>query len=415
MEQARSNSPSGRLALMLAALVAVGPFAIDTYLPAFPAMAVYFGVSTASVQLSISFFFIGSAIGQVVGGPISDRVGRRPVAMVGLVIYTITSFLIIFAPTVELLWLLRFIQALGGGAAVVISAATVRDCYSGREAARMLSLISMIMLMAPLVAPGVGSILLAVQDWKSIFLLLTVYGSLMILMVIFQLPETLNRKEAQELKKHSGIRGVMHSYGKVLGHGKAMGFVLCTGFSLGCLFTFLTGSSFTYIEYFGVSTSLYPIMFGSSVMLFMVFNRINMRLLNKYEPEQLIPMGMGMQLIAAVSLVCHVVFFEPLLSVVYFLVLMTISSIGFIAANATSCTLRYFPGDSGTANAVIGTLNFGLGGLVGIFMSMMHDGTLVPIAIVMLINSVMSVIFFNVGMRIPDAEPETETSSVSSR
>ncbi|MGI9277779.1 MAG: multidrug effflux MFS transporter [Endozoicomonas sp.] len=408
MEQASSHSPSRRLAIMLAALVAVGPFAIDTYLPAFPTMAEYFGVSTASIQLSISFFFIGSAIGQVVGGPISDRIGRRPVALAGLVIYTITSFLIVFAPSVELLWLLRFIQALGGGAAVVISAATVRDCYSGREAARMLSLISMIMLMAPLVAPGVGSLLLALQGWKSVFVLLTVYGSLLMLMVIFQLPETLNK---HEVRQDSGIRGVMNSYGKILGHGKAMGFILCTGFSLGCLFTFLTGSSFTYIEYFGVSTTIYPIMFGSSVMLYMVFNRINMRLLNKREPEKLIPVGMIMQFTAALLLLGYVVFFEPRVEVVYFLVLMTISAIGFIAANATSCTLRYFPDDSGTANAVIGTLNFGLGGLVGILMSLLHDGTLVPIAMVMVINSVLSIFFFNLGMRVSGVGLELEKSS----
>ena len=407
MEQASSHSHSRRLALMLAALVAVGPFAIDTYLPAFPAMAVYFGVSTASIQLSISFFFIGSAIGQVIGGPISDRIGRRPVAMTGLVIYTVTSFLIVFAPTVELLWLLRFIQALGGGAAAVVAAATVRDRYSGREAARMLSMISMIMLMAPLVAPGVGALLLAIQGWQSIFVLLTVYGSLMMLMVAFQLPETLNRQAHGEL---GGLRGVMHSYGKVLKHGKAMGFILCTGFSLGCLFTFLTGSSFTYIEYFGVSTTVYPIMFGSSVMLYMVFNRINMRLLNKREPEKLIPVGMTMQFTAALSMLCYVLFFEPRVEIVYFLVLMTISAIGFIAANATSCTLRYFPDDSGTANAVIGTLNFGLGGLVGILMSLLHDGTLVPIAVVMLINSVLSIFFFNLGLRVPEAEPGLEGS-----
>jgi DHA1 family bicyclomycin/chloramphenicol resistance-like MFS transporter len=194
----------------------------------------------------------------------------------------------------------------------------------------------------------------------------------------------------------------VQKYTEVLGNSKAMGFVLCTAFSLGCLFTFLTASAFTYIEYFGVSTNLYPVLFGSNVLIYMMFNRLNMKLLNRYEPVQLIPIGIAMQLTAMVIFngVLHVT--QPNLLFVYLMITVTISSIGFIAANSTSCTLKYFPHSSGTANAVIGTLNFGLGGVVGILMSMMYDGTLVPIATTMLLVSFLSMVFFVWGMRVPE-------------
>ncbi|MGI9282546.1 MAG: multidrug effflux MFS transporter [Endozoicomonas sp.] len=414
MEQASHTPPtnklSTRLALMLAALVAIGPFGIDTYLPAMPAMAAFYDVSTASVQMSISLFFVGFALGQVVGGPVSDRVGRKPVALVGLSIFTLTSLLIIWTTSVEELLLLRFIQALGGGATTVISSAAVRDRYHGRDVAKMLSMVSMIMLMAPMLAPGIGAIALNFFSWQSIFAVLTVYGGLLLLMVVFQLPETNPNPKADGPL----VKGILQKYGEVLGTPKAMGFVLCTGFSLGCLFTFLTGSAFTYIEYFGVSTNLYPVLFGSNVLIYMMVNRLNMKLLNRYDPVQLIPIGIAIQLTSMVvfNLVLH--FFNPGLPFVYLMITLTISSIGFIAANSTSCTLRYFPHSSGTANAVIGTLNFGLGGVVGILMSLMHDGTLVPIATTMFLVSFLSLVFFIWGMRAPEPEIPGQPSDVQS-
>lgn len=407
MEQARSKQLSTRLAVMLAALVAIGPFGIDTYLPALPAMALDYGTSTASVQISISLFLLGFAMGQVIGGPISDRVGRKPVAIVGLLVFTLTSILIMFTQSVDQLLMLRFIQALGGGATTVISAATVRDLYQGKDVARMLSLISMMMLMAPMLAPAIGALAMYVQGWQSIFAVLALYGGVQLIMVIRQLPETNKAPN----KEGSVVKNIIKNYREVLTHGKAMGFVLCTGFSLGSLFTFLTASSFTYIEYFGVPTHIYPILFGSTVMVYMMFNRLNVRLLNRYEPEQLIPIGIGIQLTAMIALNIVVFVFEPTLLAIYLLIVATISSIGFIAANSTSCTLRYFPHSSGTANAVVGTLNFGMGGVTGIIMSVVHDGTLGPMAVVMLLVSAGSFVAFYAGMRQP--EPVSETANES--
>ncbi|WP_051789837.1 Bcr/CflA family efflux MFS transporter [Endozoicomonas montiporae] len=233
MNKASSESLSIRLAVMLAALVAIGPFAIDTYLPALPAMAADFGTSSASLQLTVSYYFLGAAVGQIIGGPVSDSRGRKPVALFGLGLFLVASLLISQVESVSQMLFLRFIQALGGGATVVIAAATVRDRYSDkREAAKMLSLVSMIMLMAPMVAPSFGAVVLAFSQWRTIFVALAVYSGLLLVMVVFYFPETHHRGEASS----SSVRTVIKAYGKVLRHTRAMGFILCISFGLGgCL------------------------------------------------------------------------------------------------------------------------------------------------------------------------------------
>ena len=410
MYKASSQPLSVRLAVMLAALVAIGPFAIDTYLPALPTMAKDFGVSAASLQLTVSFYFLGAAVGQIIGGPVSDSRGRKPVALFGLSIFLVASLLISMAATVNQILVLRFIQALGGGATVVISAATIRDRYRDkREAARMLSLVSMMMLLAPMVAPSFGAVVLIFADWRTIFVALAVYSGLLLFMVIVYFPETREVKPSTDSSSVTSVRSVLQAYGKVFRHGKAMGFIFCIGFALGGLFTFLTTSPFAYMEYFGVSPNIYPLMFGSNVFLYMLLNRVNMNLLNKYDPVQLIPYGVSLQVLASFLLVVHVLYFQPRVEIVFFLVLMNICSISLIAANATSCALKYFPEIAGTANAVIGTMNFGLAGMTGIITSLFHDGTLLPMVVTMLVGSTLSIVSFVMGMRVP--EPDLEQVS----
>jgi DHA1 family bicyclomycin/chloramphenicol resistance-like MFS transporter len=158
-----------RLALALGPLIAVGPLAIDTYLPALPAMADSYGVRVTDVERSVSLYVMGTALGQLLGGPLSDHLGRKPVAWGGLLLFALASLLISLSTALWQLDLLRVIQALGGGATVVVAAASVRDWFDGQEAARVLSNIGLIMLIAPLVAPAVGAMLVLLQGWQAIF------------------------------------------------------------------------------------------------------------------------------------------------------------------------------------------------------------------------------------------------------
>ncbi len=402
MEPSVNGRPSWRLAVMLAALVATSPFAIDTYLPALPAMAEDYATSIDRIQISISLYLLGFAFGQIIGGPISDSIGRKPVAITGLVIYLIACAATIFSNSVEQLLVLRFIQAVGGGGATVITAAIVRDLYSGKDTVRMLSLISIIMMAAPLIAPGVGTLMLIFSGWRSIFVLLLAYASMVLLMLIMYMPET-RLKESRV--KASGVTGILRSYGKVFNHRRAMGYILSVAFCFANLFTFLTASSFVYLEFFEIPTRIYPVLFGINVLALMVVNRINVYFLNFYEPEQLLRIGLGLQLVGSIGLFISCTVIQPDLFSVCLFILISICSLGLITANAVSCCLVYFPDYSGTANAVIGMLNASFGAMGGLLLSSMHDGTLIPLAVIMLGATLMSVLSYALAIRaeLPDS------------
>ncbi|KZB56194.1 multidrug effflux MFS transporter [Thalassospira xiamenensis] len=369
-----------RLAILLAALIATAPFAIDTYLPAIPAMAADFGAPTHNVEVSISMFLIGFALGQLIGGPLSDRVGRRPVALIGLVIYIITSAIIIFVDSSFSLNVMRFIQAIGGGFALVIVGASVRDLFDGKDAARMFALIAVIMMIAPLVAPTVGSALLVYFQWQAIFVLLVIYGSVMLVIVWFKLPETTRLRP-----RYAGpARRVWWTYLEVLRTRKAVGFMLAHTGASAVMFSFLTDSPFMYIDYFGVSPSQFPYLFGANVIVIVICNRLNNPLLKRLECHQILAIGTALQLAAVIGLFIAVNAFEPSLYAVVPLVMVAVGMIGLTAPNATAAFMQYFPHIGGTATALMGTIQFATGALAGTIIGQVHDGSLLPVTASML-------------------------------
>ncbi|MEQ8286769.1 multidrug effflux MFS transporter [Thalassospira sp.] len=371
---------SKRLAILLAALIATAPFAIDTYLPAIPAMAADFGTPTHAVEVSISTFLIGFAFGQLIGGPLSDRIGRRPVAMVGLVIYIITSAIITGVESATALNVMRFIQAIGGGFALVVVGASVRDLYDGKEAARMFALIAVIMMIAPLAAPTVGSILLVWFNWQAIFVLLVVYGSVMLVIVGFKMPETTKLRP-----RYAGpARRVWWTYLEVLRTRKAVGFMLTHTGASAVMFSFLTDSPFMYIDFFGVAPSQFPYLFGANIAIIVLCNRLNNPLLRRMELHQILKIGVGIQLCAVIGLFLAINVFEPSLYSVVPLIMFSVGMIGLTAPNATASFMQYFPHIGGTATALMGTIQFATGAVAGMVIGHFHDGTLLPVTISML-------------------------------
>ena len=195
------NLSPGRLALLLATLVALGPLAIDTYLPALLAMSGHFSVEIHAVEVSVSVYVLGVAAGQWLGGPLSDQFGRKPVAYVGLTLFILGCLSIPLSSTIDMLYMLRFLQALGGGATVVIAAASVRDHFTGKEAARVMTTIGLVMLVAPLVAPAVGALLLKLFGWQSIFYMLAMYGFMLFGIVRFLLPTVAVKPSSEPLRQ----------------------------------------------------------------------------------------------------------------------------------------------------------------------------------------------------------------------
>ena len=369
------------LILFLAALTAMAPLAIDAYLPAMPDMATFFDVSIHDVELSLSLFLAGFAIGQIVGGPFSDHFGRRAATGTGISLFCLGTLGIILSPSMEWVWLFRIIEAIGGGLAVVNSAAVIRDLSHGQDSARHLSNMAIIMMLAPLLAPLIGMLLLHISGWRLIFSFLLVYGLVIGSALFFRLPET------RQIHEHRP--SAFRRYKMVLSNRYAVGFVLSQCFALGGMFAFITGSPSVYMGYFGISETIYPFLFGVNVVAMMFFNRLNIRLLNRYAAQRLLTIGQVGQLITAVLLFAYIsLSTSPSLHVAMPLIIVFIGIMGLIVSNATSSTVEFFPSNSATATAVLGAAGFTTGALTGSLVGLLGDGSPWPMASIMLLCAI---------------------------
>ncbi|WKD49745.1 multidrug effflux MFS transporter [Microbulbifer spongiae] len=379
------------LVVWLAALVSLTPFSIDSYLPAIPAMAAALESDVAQVQYSVSSFLLGFALGQLCGGPLSDRWGRRLVGSIGLIIYIVTSLLVLFAEHVGQLISLRFLQAIGGGFATVICAAIVRDLHSGREAAKIISIISTMMLTAPLIAPLIGSLLLEVGGWQSIFVFLLLYAMAMLLLVRRLLPETVPRF-TRARRQRMPLGSLIASYAVVLRNRRALGFLAAQACVSGSMFIYITTAPFVFMEYFNIGANQFPLFFGACILGLIVMVQVNIRLLNLFQPRSIFLAGISLQLLGCgLLLLCTLTGIRELLLWMVPLVLV-ISCIGIIAPNAAACYLEFFPKVSGSANALYGAAIFITGGVLGGLVSSLHTGTLTPIAASMFASALVALL-----------------------
>ncbi|HDZ16129.1 MAG TPA: Bcr/CflA family efflux MFS transporter [Methylophaga aminisulfidivorans] len=370
--------PTPTLILLLAALMAMTPLAIDAYLPAIPTMADYFNVSVHDTEISLSVFLAGFALGQIIGGPFSDHFGRRASVGTGLSLFCIGTLGILFSPDMHTLWGFRVLEAFGGGLAAVNSSAVIRDLSQGSDSAKHLSNIAIVMMLAPLLAPLIGMGLLFISGWKLIFIFLLTYGLLIGSVLFFRLPET---------RKISNVRtNAYQRYRMVVTHRYALGFIFSQCLAMGGMFAFITGSPSVFMGYFGVSETLYPFLFGANVLGMMIINRINNRLLKSNKPAHLLSVGQTLQVTSGLLLLLYVSLFSTLsLWVLIPLMISFIGSMGFIASNSMSSTIEFFPHNSATATALIGAMGFATGALSGFLVGLWGDGTPLPMAVVMFI------------------------------
>lgn len=371
---------TGRLALWLGALVAIGPFAIDTYLPALPIMAVDLNTTTAEVERSVGLYMIGAAIGQLFGGPASDRFGRKGIAMAGLVLFALASVAIAFSPSVLWLDALRVVQAIGGSITAITSAATVRDHFQGREAARMITAIGMVMLIAPLIAPAVGTVLIQLGGWQLIFYSLAVYALFLIAVVRFALPEI-----TPTAITHKRQDSMMTRWRRVLGYRPGLALTMCNAFSFSAIFVFIVDSAFLYLEFYQAGQKLFPFLFGANVVAMILFNRLNVLLLRRYESFQIMTGGLAALWLATVVIMLQFLLLQqpPLATVVPNIMLIG-GLVALIMPNGIASLLHLFPRDSGTASGLNGATQFLVAGAVGVLLTAFHNHTPVPMALVML-------------------------------
>ena len=364
-----------QIVLVLASLSAITPLAIDMYLPSFPAIATDLHTSIPNVEFSLSLYFFGMAMGQLLGGPISDAYGRRPLVMIGLIVFGMSSLLLSITNQIEIFWILRALQSFGGGVATVNVSATVRDMFNGKESARIFSLIAMVMLMAPLLAPTLGALILKFFEWETIFLILGFYTLFALIFYLFRFPA---------IKQIRTKITPIQNYKTVLSHKLAMVFIVSQILCTSGMYTFITSSSFVYMEHFHVSASRFSLFFGINVLMMMICGRLNVWVVKRKDPLQLLRFGVITQAIVGIMLF---VLRDAGLFVIFPLVGLYVGILGFVFGNSVSLTLEFFPSISASANAIIGVLQYSVGALMGFIASSLHDGTLLPIMGVMMVVS----------------------------
>lgn len=349
-----------RLVLTLGAFTALGPFTIDMYLPALPTITGELLTTSASVQLTLTGTLLGLGLGQLVIGPLSDRFGRRRPLLAGVALHVIASLLCIVAPNVEVLGALRLLQGLGAAAGTVTAMAIVRDLYTGRAAATLLSRLILVMGAAPVLAPSLGAWLLAFTSWRGVFAVLALFGLLLLPVAARVLPETL----PPHRRVTSGVVGTLRTYRGLLQDRTFVGLVLVAGLAMSAVMSYVSGASFVFQEQFGLNQQQFGLAFSSGAIWLILASQLNPVLLRRFEPQQLL---FGAVAIAATASLLLVTVASSGIGGLFGVLVplwMVLLAVGFGLPNAPAVALSRHGETAGTAAALLGATQFGVGALV---------------------------------------------------
>ena len=367
-----------RLALILGALTAIGPLAIDMYLPALPTIAREFRVDASVVQSSLAAYFIGIAIGQAFYGPLSDRLGRKPILYLGLALFMISSIGCALADSVDALIAFRFLQALGGCAPIVIPRAIVRDHFDQAGSVRMLSVLMLVMGLAPILAPLIGGQLLIHFGWRAVFWLLTAYAAAWLTVVATMLPESLPPTR----RLRHPIHEVLGVYWRLARDRRFMGHALAGAMIFAGLLAYISGSPVVFIELFHVPPEQFGFFFGINAVGIIVASQINRWLVGRVETHRIVKTVLVVAMTAGAVLVIDAYSgfggFPGILVPLF----CYIACHGFVLPNTTALAMSPHGSVAGSASALLGTLQFVLGAIAGSLVGLFANGTPVPMAAV---------------------------------
>jgi len=364
------------LVLVLGGLSAIPPLATDMYLPALPVIAADLGSDEGSIQFSLMAFFAGLMLGQLFYGPFADRYGRKPLLFVGLTIFVLSSLGAVLVGNVRDLNILRFVQGLGGSVGMVMAVAIVRDLYTGLKASRLLSLVVMVLGVTPIIAPLLGSTIIAAGSWRIVFVVQTLLGVILMLGVWRKLPET----RPVELRKATSPAQTLRNYARLLVNTRFMPFVLVVSIAQAGFFAYLSASAPVFIATFGLSPFAFSVAFALNALGMMASARMSAFVHRRVRADHIVRGALVVYLLAALALVTMTVTGAASLIPFAATLFVIIATLGFIMPLSTLLAMESVGEIAGTAAALMGAFQFGTGALSSAAMGAFSDGSALPMA-----------------------------------
>ncbi|MFF4419643.1 Bcr/CflA family multidrug efflux MFS transporter [Streptomyces sp. NPDC001549] len=379
---------------ILGGLTALPPLSMDMYLPALPQVTDALNSPAATIQLTLTACLAGMALGQLVIGPMSDKWGRRRPLLIGMVVYVLATAICALAPTTQLLISFRLLQGLAGAAAIVIARAVVRDLYDGDEMARFFSTLMLISGAAPIIAPLIGGQVLRFADWRGVFVVLTVVGAVLTLMVWRGLGETL----PPERRHTGGVGSALRTMRGLLGDRVFAGYTLTGGFAFAALFSYISASPFVVQEIYGASPQAFALLFGLNSVGLILVGQINGKLLvGRVSLDKVLAVGLTVVLAATVALLLMStgVFGEVGLTPIAAALFVLMSAMGVVLPNTNAQALMRTPHAAGSASALLGTSSFLIGAIASPLVGIAGEDTAVPMALVQLVCALLALSAFS--------------------
>ncbi len=393
-----NNKPNKKffLILILGLLTAIGPFSIDMYLPAFPDIARSLHTNVAKVMLSLSSFFIGISAGQLLYGPLLERFGRKRPMYVGLSIYLVASIGCALATSVNSLIILRGLQALGGCAGMVGARAIVRDLFDVKENAKIFSMLMLVVAVSPIIAPTAGGYVTSLFGWRYVFAILIGIDILIIIGVYFLLPES--KKPDPDFSLKAGA--ITKNFWRIAKHPQFYTYTLTGAIAYAGLYAYISGSPYVFMEIFRVNERQYGWIFSVIAMGVIGSAQVNTIALRKRSSEQVIKIATICQSIVGIVLAVVSYFGWGDLYSTIFLIFLFLCGQGFIFPNASALCLAPFPHNAGNASALMGAIQMGIGAGISALVSFLHNGTVVPMSVVMACCAISAFLIFFFGEKL---------------
>jgi DHA1 family bicyclomycin/chloramphenicol resistance-like MFS transporter len=397
------NSNRFVLILILGLLSAIGPFSIDMYLPGFPAIANSLHTSVDAVSYSLSSFFVGICIGQVLIGPLLDRFGRKKPLVIGLIVYLFASVGCALSTSIEMLIVFRLFQALGGCVSMVAPRAIVRDLFPVEENAKVLSLLILVLGVSPILAPTVGSFVIAHWGWSWVFVVLAVVTLLILMALILWLPESKQPDPTFSLRP----KPILASFTTVIKDKQFFTYAFSGGIGSAGLFAYLSGSPFVFMKYYTVTEQEYGWIFALIAAGLISSSQLNNLLLRYYSSEQLMKWSLVVQVSVGILLYAGAVTGLWGLASTIFLMFLFLSCQGLIFPNSAALSMAPFTKEAGSASALMGAIQMGLGSLASAVIGLLNAQTPTPLAGVMASSATIGLIVLILGRRKMDRAATT--------